>query len=399
MVSRQQKNENTTMRVYKYGLFLKDDLPKVAIKKLYNANKLWNNLVEQHNDNYKTIISARCDASSEYAKLTESIEKLRDAIKEASDDIRKSRIKAKTTDNTHPEIAPYVNKLKELIQRKNDALGERKTKSPKIDMKPITKSFRDSNKDICSVKDKNLYSLTASQIRENFETARDKVLSDPRSSRLNFHRFDGAGFYHFRFCQKGKSRGGAKWNEIFEGETWNLKDNRLKLTGVKKVAHKKNTTKQWIGLKAKLGGNWVDFDLIFHRPIPDNAIIKQGQIIRERIGTRFRYFLCLTVELPASGELLINPDQIIGIDINWRNSATDDVIKTLKVAGLVYYDQSNENILKDEVIYLPKKIQAASDHVKSLETNYQNLQEYWVKNLNQHCENLFKMRINTGSQR
>lgn len=369
MVSRQKKENNTVTRVYKYGLFRKDNLPKDAIDELFHANQIWNNLVNFHNENYKKIIEARCDASPEYAKLTNDINAFEELIKIENDNIRKARIKAKTTDNSHPDIVPIVEARGNFIKSKKDALEKRKSIKFNLDMKSIKKEFYNNVKEINKSYNGKVYSLTTEKIKKNFKTAREKVLSDPRKSRLNFHRFDGSGFYHFRCRQIDKSSNGAKWSDLFEGDNWNLRDKRLMLTGIKRTVEKKNQVKQWIGVKSKLGNDWVHFDLIYHRPIPDEGIITNGQIIRERIGTRFRYHLCITVDLPQSEPSSKNINANIGIDINWRLAElADHDNKTLKVAACVHFDHVNEKLLKSEMIYLPEKIQYAANHVKRLES-------------------------------
>ena len=158
MVSRQKKENNTVTRVYKYGLFRKDNLPKDAIDELFHANQIWNNLVNLHNENYKKIIEARCDASLEYAKLTNDINAFEELIKIENDNIRKARIKAKTTDNSHPDIVPIVEARGNFIKSKKDALEKRKSIKFNLDMKSIKKEFYNNVKEINNSYNGKVYS-------------------------------------------------------------------------------------------------------------------------------------------------------------------------------------------------------------------------------------------------
>ena len=68
MPSRQIDKDTTQTRTYKYGLVPKGYAPKAAINELYRANKLWNKLVEIHNENWKMLEEARKSASPSHLK-------------------------------------------------------------------------------------------------------------------------------------------------------------------------------------------------------------------------------------------------------------------------------------------------------------------------------------------
>ena len=95
-------------------------------------------------------------------------------------------------------------------------------------------------------------------------------------------------------------------------------------------------------LKAKLAGGarkdskiFHEFDLIFHRSIPENGVIKDGKILRTRVGDKFRYDLVLTVELPEAEQRIMPTDNAIVIDIGWRQHKTDkNLLQVLSIASL-----------------------------------------------------------------
>ena len=86
-----------------------------------------------------------------------------------------------------------------------------------------------------------------------------------------------------------------------------------------KSSTKKRTTYL---LRAKLaGGNRNEskvygyFDLILHRPIPENAIIQNAKLVRKRTGDKFKHTVSFTLTLPDPEPKLFESD-VIGVDLN-----------------------------------------------------------------------------------
>ena len=74
-----------------------------------------------------------------------------------------------------------------------------------------------------------------------------------------------------------------------------------------------------------------EFDWIYHRPLPPDAQIQNGKILRTRTGDKFRYELVLTIKVPEPKTL--NPSDlkgVIGIDIGFRKLNGNLLIGTVK---------------------------------------------------------------------
>lgn len=91
---------------------------------------------------------------------------------------------------------------------------------------------------------------------------------------------------------------------------------------------------------------WAEFNMILHRPLPSDARIKAGWVQRRRIGTRFRWELCLMLE---SRTFHVKPRVLThacGIDLGWRR-----VESGYRVAMCVGTDgKQTEVILPDAMI-------------------------------------------------
>ena len=116
MVSRQTDKDQTTTRVYKYGIVPIGAFPESAIEELYRQNQLWNKLVELDRGNLAAREEERCKLSADYAEIYEKLLKWNADIKQAYDDKRTARMKAGTKDASHPlimEANSIIDNLKE----------------------------------------------------------------------------------------------------------------------------------------------------------------------------------------------------------------------------------------------------------------------------------------------
>jgi len=76
MVRRQADAETTEVRVYKYGLVPLGQFPEEAVEELWRANKLWNTLVNIHNNHSEAFQDARCKADPLFAGLVDKLDDL-----------------------------------------------------------------------------------------------------------------------------------------------------------------------------------------------------------------------------------------------------------------------------------------------------------------------------------
>ena len=291
----------------------------------------------------------------------EKILAMNEKIDKAHDDKRTARMKAGTKDASHPLIKE-ANAIITMLKEKRKILWEahkpiRKEASSLVDLKPLNEAFRKSLNDAVQVKNSGIYSTTANEVKNNFKIARERCFKT--RSTLKFHRFDGTGYFAFRFRRDGAKTDGVYFDELFAGNTPNEK--RFCFT------HRDDTHKKTrIKLKATLAGGTAksskiiqNFDMIYHRPIPDGAQIQNGKIMRDRVGDKFSYHLVLTVKLPKPELVTVPKDSAIGIDIGFRQ--TKD---TLQVATIISSDVS----VPATDILAPKKLFQGMDHIIELQS-------------------------------
>ena len=344
-------------RVYKYGLVPIGYPPQEAINELFRANSLWNTLVALHRESRENYDDARRAASVEYSEKMDELEKKQQQISDAFDGLRQARMSEGTKDESNPRLKAeraVINRLKDEQRDIFAALKPlRKDADKNLDTKQLNDDFRVKVNTAASVKNNGLYNPTADEVVRNFKEARQKVLSNPAKSKLNFHSFDGTGYFNFRFRRKGEKQDGVWFNELFVG---NSKEDRRFAIASKDDSRKKTRLR----LRATMAGGvtkaskvYQEFDWIYHRPIPENAQIQNGKILRTRAGDKFRYDLVLTLRLPDTDT--ISPSDLqgtIGIDIGFRKSGDTVLIAT---------------VLSDEINAKPQEIKAPTEMVSALE--------------------------------
>ena len=198
MVSRQPDKNTTQVRVYKYGLVPQGHLPKQAIDELFRANALWNRLVELHNQNWQEFEEARSDVSADYKIRKDEIAELSVQIDKAYDERRSLRTGTGSMASDDPKTKIIDKQISALKAERGKKYQEQKTLRGKIE-KLIDKSALDKKRKEdfkCAVKtdQSGLVSETAGEVRRDFDNARDRLIKNPGSGRLRFHRFDGTGY-------------------------------------------------------------------------------------------------------------------------------------------------------------------------------------------------------------
>jgi len=366
MVSRQVDKDTTEIRVYKYGLVPIGTFPEAAISELWRANKLWNNLVEIHRKNRDKYDEARCAAHPLYGEIAEKLNAINEEIDQAYDNKRTARMKAGTREPSHPLIKDADNVIAELKKKRKAIYAELKPIRVKADKllkesgkkQELNTAFTEQANKIVRAKNSGLYSNTAGAVFENFKNARDR--SRKTGGQLRFHAFDGTGFFAFRFRRKGANVDGISFAELFVGNKPNAQ--RFAFTG-RDDARKKPR----IRLRATLAGGATkaskithEFDMIYHRPIPENSQIQNGKIMRIRIGDRFKYHLVLTVKQPLSKPVPVPKDQAIGIDIGFRR-----VANSIQVASVT----SSDPDLPPQEIPAPTKMIRGMERVIDLQSD------------------------------
>jgi transposase len=343
MVSRQTDKETMETRVYKYGLIPLGYPPEEAISELWRANKLWNKLVELHRKSRDDYEEARCKAHRLYGEVAERLAAINEEIDQAYADKRTAQMQARTRDaSKSPLIKEAIAAIDKLREKRKAIYAEmkpiRKEADTHIDKKALTDAFRKTVNEAVKVKNTGgLYSVTADEVKRYFTTARERSFK-PDGGELRFHSFDRTGFYAFRFRRKDARVDGVSFEELFQCNKQT--DRRFAFTD-RDDSHKIPR----IILQATLAGGAKkdskikqEFDLIYHRPIPEDGQIQDGKIIRTRIGDRFKYHVVLTVKRPKRTPQTIPKNAAIGIDLGFKSEKNDIPKDHIRVATIASSD-------------------------------------------------------------
>ena len=284
------KETNFTTRVYQYGIVPLDAFPEEGVEELFRANRVWNNLVALNYEHRDAYDQARCDADNEYASLVQSLKELNEKIDKAYDNKRTARMKAGTKDASHPLIKEANEKIRNLNAQRRELWEPlkkaRKNADENIDKKALNSAFRTATNEAQQVKNtEGLNAVTANLIADYFRTARDRTFKDP-NAKLQFHRFDGTGVFFFRFRRKGLNTDGVSFDELFARDE---NDQRPFVF----LSEDRSRKKPRLRLRIKVAGGqsvssrtYMNFDLILHRPVPRNAQVQNGKLVRKRVGDK-----------------------------------------------------------------------------------------------------------------
>ena len=362
MVSRQTDKDVTEVRVYKYGLVPIGYLPEEAISELWRANNLWNSLVALHNKSRDDYEEARCAAHLLYGEVAEKLTAINEKIDGAYDDKRTARMKAGTRDASDPLIKQANVAIKALQDKRKAIYDElkpiRTEADTRVDKKALNDAFNTNVNEASQVKNTGgLYNVTAFEVQTNFKNARER--SFKTGGKLRFHAFDGTGFFAFRFRRKDVNKAGVSFEELFQGN----KPNEQRFTFIGRDDSRKKTR---LRLRATLVGGATkaskvpqEFDLIYHRPIPEGSQIQNGKIMRTRVGDKFKYHVVLAVKQPKTKPLSVPKNTAIGIDIGFRR--TKD---SVQVATITFSDGKKPPL---EILAPPKMI-TGMEHVLDLQS-------------------------------
>jgi len=291
MASRQTDKNSSETRVYKYALRSREPFPEEAIKELRRANDLWNRLVDIDCDNQRRWKEAYSDVSPILQQLHQDLEHLKDAIHHAYRDLKQKRMLEQTRSaKESPAVKDAQNTINDLKSKRSALYAEiKETKASVkdlIDTQNLKETYNNDIRKACQVKQCQIYSQTADEIARDFATARDRVFKTPEA-KLQKHRFDGTGYFNFRFRENDAKKDGIRFQNLFAGNK--ASEKRFEFTG--RWPHGR---KEKLGLRATLAGgakkhNKIthDFIVTYHRPIPEDGIIQNGKIVRRRIGDRF----------------------------------------------------------------------------------------------------------------
>lgn len=306
------------IRVYKYGLKPPVDFADDCLEELKRMTALWNKLVEIDREREKLFKKLCCDFSEKYRELQFELDLLNTEIDSLYDDIREQRIKSRSKELS-PDLQARKSKLLSKRQCIYDDQKSIQETLPKKVKQPLSEKYKVDVK--IARQNSGCFWGNYNAVIESFETAKSKAIKEGDGARLHFQRFDG----HGRFVNQIQS--GMSVSDLFNG-----KKSQIKISGFtnKQKKHANVTFTAFTGNydSGKHFRRELTARITYHREIPKNGDIKAVEVIRKKIGNKFKWFACFTVKLPDV-EITHPKTNAVGINLGWRQIGSQLRIATL----------------------------------------------------------------------
>jgi len=356
-MARKRLRNDWPVIVYSYGVlpsFIKEH-PKWLEEEARNMHQLWNKLVEigrYYLDKYGMVIEGDPEIAPILQKKRELEENINNITKEIKELRKKLRVKK------HSDINFLLKEKKKIESELKEIRKILREKKKKIKGK-YNKIFEEMRKKVdVTVKEAPLYWGNKEVIRDRFFTAWVGV---KRGHLPKFKRFDGNWLFTRRFS------GGISVLEVLKKyfdrvppeEAYNLP------TRKRNKACKVHFTFDQ-GQDRKLS-----IPIIMHRPLPKDGYIKRFLLVRKEHGKdRSRWFVNIMVEVPPERQYVPVPENrkpLAVLELGFRKVAEEDVFLRMptekgKVKVPIKADVIRVGVLYDgksfQDIYLPGKFVA-----------------------------------------
>jgi transcription initiation factor IIE alpha subunit len=297
--------------VFEYGCLPPISGEEALLDQLRRKNKLWNELVaveRNYRENVRSnLIEAELDNKiktlvDELENIKEEINKRKKRARSGRVDLQELKARAKELKNQLKQLRTEAKEIKKRLAEENkELLDEAETERRKLQK--------------AAQRESGLYWCNYDDVIASYTIARRRVISEKRQ--LQFHRFDGTGKVFVRW------QNGLPVSELF-----NCRDTRLQIDPVpenawysEKRSERRKLSRTKIRIRVGSDENkkpvWCELPMVMHRPLPENGVIRNAAVVRERVGNRYRYKAVITVEIQPvnlkSGNALA-----VGIDIGWR---------------------------------------------------------------------------------
>jgi hypothetical protein len=320
--------------VRQYGLLAPMNWGDDCFEHLYLQTKLWNRLVEIERENrakYRAIVGT----DEAVAEIDVRINEVKSRLSDMDIQRKELRKDKRSKHGVHTEpldeaIKASKSELKELSAQAKEirtAAKERiKAESTALKdnddhRKELVKAARNAS---------GLWWGNYNAVCNSYDTARSKAMKE--GAELKFHRFNGSGRFT---CQ---IQGGLPTEDLLAGKHSIAQIRLIDGTTFTEAAHKRPPALmlQEVGsrrdsrqygilsitvytFKDDQGGHrrTLDFPIILHRPLPENATLKQLVVNRKKVGTDYRWSVTFT--FTGEAEPVNNPSPLsCGINLGWK---------------------------------------------------------------------------------
>lgn len=320
--------------VRKYGLLAPINWGDDCREQLFLANKLWNTLVEIERTN-QIEWNAVFEQNPEFSMLKTELDQVQSDIDAAWDERRKTRAKlrAKATD----EDQASEDAIKAMTARRKELWAQLKTLRNKI--KPEYREQLDAveldrrAKVKKARQESGLFWSNYNAVVDSYNVARSRALKE--GATLRFHAFDGTG----RFVNQ--IQGGMSVEDLL-----NARHSQVSVSDVSpesfsqffngRIDSARSRRLKWLTITAYTGKDEagkhfrrnLTFPMIMHRPIPDDARIKEVEVVGKRIAGKIEWSVTFTCTIEAEAPHH-ESKSACGLNFGWRQTANGIRICTL----------------------------------------------------------------------
>lgn len=343
-----------TTLAYAYGCLEPIDWDTDCADHLYLQNKLWNRLVEiehEHRERYRAIVGAD-DAIAPLAAQIEAAKADKDRLV-----VERKALRAKARKRVPtPDLDAQIKVLAETIRGLATQIKEARS-AAKERLAPAVRALDDWR--FAAVKEarnaSGLWWGNYNAVCQSYETAR--VAAMKSGGELRFRRFTGEGRFT---CQ---IQGGASDEAIFEGKCSLVRIEPLPAGAFTHPSRGERKRMQRSRIAVTVYTHegvrrMLTLPIIFHRPLPDGAIVKQVVVTRRKIGTKFRWRAVFTCTTPDQEPAHHPSSRACGVNLGFRK-----VSGGLRVATLAMSPDK-----APEYMVLPEDWLAGMDHVSQLQS-------------------------------
>jgi hypothetical protein len=293
--------------VYEYGCLPPVMGREAALEQMMRRRRLWNSLVEVERD-YRSRVSAVL-----YDETTEShLAAARDRLAALRSEI-KARRRAERKRGV--DIADLQ---QEIVRAKIDiatALAAvRESRRAQIAHKKHSLDLLETERRVAvkqAQAESDLYWCNYDDTINCYEIARKRALREGRD--LRFHGWDGTGKVTVRYQQ------GLPVAEAYGA------DRRLQFDPVDPLAwtsphrsERRKLARSKVRLRVGSQGRllvWLELPVVVHRPLPPEGTIRGASVICEKVGSRERWRLLITVAQPGR---TMRQGPAVAVDLGWR---------------------------------------------------------------------------------
>ena len=295
------------VKIFSYGGLPPVENAQLVDDQLRRAHRYRNALVEIEKAR-REAIAARQRETDSIGPLLQKMDEIRAEIEELRKQARAARAAKLATTNIKSVIA---SKMKDLVII-NAIQKWAKAVVDKIDYSDINEKANRALKEKRADKTLAPYWGTYLLVEAAMEASK-KSVQGPR-----FYRYDGTGRIGVQI------QNGMTVSDLLSGE-----DSRLRITGATPRPRQKVIKESYKTLWIRIGSEgknpiWAKFPMVLHRPLPEDARIKQAWVHRTRIGIRYKYTLQFTIEAESFTRPRDNTGpKTVAIDIGTRDEQDD----------------------------------------------------------------------------